>query len=56
MAALTSTITVIQEIVHRLPATPSSRAFQMVKAFMGLAAIIVIPTIMVAWARKNYRP
>lgn len=56
MAALTSTATLLQEIVHRLPATPRSRAFQMVKAFMGLAAIIVIPSIMVAWARKNYRP
>ena len=53
MAALTSAISLVQEIAHR---TPGSRVFQMVKAFMGLAAIIVIPTIMVAWARKNYRP
>ncbi|HKR08294.1 MAG TPA: hypothetical protein VJS39_03815 [Gemmatimonadaceae bacterium] len=56
MAALTSAITLAQEIVHRIPATPGARVFQMVKAFMALAAIIVIPTIMVAWARKNYRP
>ena len=56
MAALASTITLVQEIVHRIPRTPGSRAFQMVKAFMGLGAIIVIPTIMIAWARKNYRP
>ena len=56
MLALTAPISLVQEIVHRLPASPSSRAFQMIKAFMGLAAIIVIPTIMIAWARKNYRP
>ena len=53
MVALSSAIALVQEVVHR---TPGARAFQMVKAFMGLAAIIVIPTIMIAWARKNYRP
>jgi hypothetical protein len=56
VAALTSAISLIQEIVHRLPVSPGARAFQMVKAFIGLGAIIVIPTVMIAWARKNYRP
>ena len=56
MLALTPAISLVQEIVHRIPATPTARAFQMVKAFMGLAVIIVIPTVMIAWARKNYRP
>ena len=35
---------------------PVARAQQTFKAFVGLAVIIVLPTAMVWWARKKYRP
>ena len=33
-----------------------SRLQQMMKAFIGLGVMVVVPTVMVWWARKNYRP
>jgi hypothetical protein len=53
VVALTSATTLVQEIVHR---NPAGRAFQMIKAIIGLATIVILPTVMIAWARKNYRP
>ena len=53
MVALTSATALVQEIAHR---NPTGRAFQMIKAFIGLATILILPTIMVVWARKRYRP
>jgi len=35
---------------------PGARLQQMMKAFIGLGVMIVVPTVMVWWARKNYRP
>jgi hypothetical protein len=36
--------------------TPGSRVQQTMKAFVGLGVMIVLPTVLVWWARKKYRP
>ena len=43
-------------VIEQLQQTPVPRVQQTIKAFLGLAVIIVLPTAMVWWARKNYRP
>lgn len=43
-------------LLEQVRPTPVGRAQQMFKAFVGLAVIIVLPAVMVWWARKKYRP
>ena len=43
-------------LIERLAQNPTGRVQQMFKAFAGLGIMIVVPTVMVWWARKRYRP
>jgi len=43
-------------LVEQARKTPTGQAFQLIKAFIGLALIIVLPVILVYWARKRWRP
>ncbi|HJQ12569.1 MAG TPA: hypothetical protein VJ840_16165 [Gemmatimonadaceae bacterium] len=53
MTTLTAAIDLLQ-----LPARrgAGSSVLQLIKAFIGLAMIIVLPTVMIYWARKRFRP
>ncbi|HET9635672.1 MAG TPA: hypothetical protein VFP26_07030 [Gemmatimonadaceae bacterium] len=53
MASLHSAVLALIEQMQR---NPVGRAQQTFKAFVGLAVIIVLPTAMVWWARKRFRP
>lgn len=53
MATLHSVALALMEQVRR---NPVPRAQQTFKAFAGLAVMIVLPTLLVWWARKRYRP
>lgn len=43
-------------LVAQARRSPTGQMMQLVKAFIGLAAIIVVPVVLVYWARKKYRP
>jgi hypothetical protein len=43
-------------LTEQIQAHPVARVQQTIKAFIGLAVIIVLPTAMIWWARKRFRP
>lgn len=43
-------------LVEQARRSPTGQMMQLIKAFIGLAAIIVVPVVLVYWARKKYRP
>ena len=43
-------------LIEQVQGHPVARAQQTIKAFLGLAVIIVLPTAMFYWARKRFRP
>ncbi|HJP87282.1 MAG TPA: hypothetical protein VJ852_14920 [Gemmatimonadaceae bacterium] len=43
-------------LLDQVHPSPGSRVQQTMKAFIGLGVMIIIPTVMIWWARKNYRP
>ena len=43
-------------LIEQMQQHPVARAQQTIKAFVGLAVIIVLPSAMVWWARKRFRP
>jgi hypothetical protein len=51
-----ATIRAATALVEQARRNPTGQVFQVVKAFIGLAAIIVVPVILVYWARKRWRP
>ena len=51
-----ATIRAAIALVEQARRTPTGQAFQVIKAFIGLAAIIVLPVMLVYWARKRWRP
>ncbi len=44
---------VLFQTAHR---SAGGQVLQLIKAFIGLAMIIVLPTVMIYWARKRWRP
>lgn len=43
-------------LLERVQQNPTGRVQQTIKAFVGLGVMIVVPTVMMWWARKRYRP
>ena len=43
-------------LVEQVQQHSGSRVQQTMKAFVGLGVMIILPTVLVWWARKNYRP
>ena len=43
-------------LIDQMQRNPVARAQQTIKAFVGLAVIVVLPVGMVWWARKRFRP
>lgn len=43
-------------LLERMQQHPGARVQQTMKAFVGLGVMIIVPTVLVWWARKKYRP
>ena len=43
-------------LTEQMQQHPVARVQQTIKAFVGLAVIIVLPAAMIWWARKRFRP
>ena len=44
------------DLVEQARRNPTGQVMQLIKAFIGLALIVVVPAILVYWARKRWRP
>jgi hypothetical protein len=43
-------------VLDQVRTNPVGRVQQMIKALIGLGAIIVLPAVAIWWARKRFRP
>ena len=43
-------------LLEQVQQHPGARIQQTMKAFVGLGVMIILPMVLVWWARKNYRP
>lgn len=51
-----ATIRTTVALVEQVRRSPTGQVMQLIKAFSGLGAIIVVPVVLIYWARKKYRP
>ncbi|HEX6628288.1 MAG TPA: hypothetical protein VF105_10045 [Gemmatimonadaceae bacterium] len=51
-----ATIRAAIALVEQVRRSPTGQMMRLIKAFIGLAAIIVVPVVLIYWARKKYRP
>jgi len=51
-----ATIRAAVGLIEQARRSPTGQMMQLIKAFIGLAAIVVVPVVLIYWARKKYRP